>query len=51
MSQPTSFKLHFDLIFHYDDRFWDDCLEYYSIMYWATDSIVLRINPVEQYEE
>lgn len=48
MPKSNSFKLHFDIIFHYDDKFWDDCLQYYRIMYWATDSLAIQINPVEQ---
>lgn len=48
MSKVNVFKVNLDLFLNYDDKFWDNCIDNYRIMYWATNSLVIQVNPLER---
>lgn len=48
MTTVNTFKIVFDVVINYEDRFWDDCIDNYRIMYWALDNIAIQVNPRER---
>lgn len=50
-SKRKSFRITLDLLLNQDDTFWDHCIDNFCIMYWATDNVVIQVNPMPRVKE